>query len=232
MLNEEDVQWLAEHYQGLTVTPEGISGTVDIKATYNLETNLFLNIKKNTSDDVGGVRLSGSFKINIRERSIKPFSKLPALRIENIEPIPDRHINISDDSACLCSPLVEDEYLIPLFNFKSFFEKLVIPFLYGQLFYIQNGSWPWHDYSHGSMGLLESYVKVSNPQKGEECLQLLKRDKYWEKNIKPLLFSKEIKGHRPCICNTGNQIRRCHPEAWKGLILLKKNLNDQGVELN
>lgn len=230
MLSEEDIKWLADHYSGLTVTPEGISGTVDIKATYNLEINRFLNLREGVTDEIGGIRLLGSFNINIQERIVKPFSELPALRIEGIEPHADRHINLSDGTACLGTPLDEKKYLDPEFQFQPFFEELVIPFLYGQLFYSQEGSWPWRDYGHGSIGLFESYARLGDSITAEECIQKLSKDTVWPK-IKLILSKKsEIKGHTDCFCPKKDRIRN-HAEAWVGLRKLRTDIIKQELTL-
>ena len=231
MLNEEDAKWLGENYPRLIPTPDGISGTIEITATYNLETNRFLKIQRGAVDDVGGVRLTGSFNISICERIVKPFSELPALMIEGVEAVANRHINICDGTACLCSPLVEDEYLIPKFQFQFFFEKLVVPFLYGQLFYSREKSWPWPDYGHGSVGLLESYERLGNPKITEKCLLKLSHDNNWQSIKSALKQKSEIKKHTLCFCEAKDKIARCHPMAWDGIKRLRFDIADQNITI-
>lgn len=231
MLNEDDINWLAEYYPVLTATTEEISGAIEITATYNLETNRFLNLSGGVIDAVGGIRLSGSFTISIRERVDKPFSELPGLRIDGLEANPARHINRSDGTACLGSPLDEGKYLIPEFRFQPFFEELVIPFLYGQLFFSREGFWPWPDYDHGSIGLLESYARLADSSMAEKCLKKLSNDKEWPV-IRALLRQRsDLKGHTLCFCESKGKMKNCHPEALDGLKKLQVNTREQGLML-
>jgi hypothetical protein len=96
---------------------------------------VFKFLKKIYVTKFGGVKLNGSFKINVEERSDKAFSDLPALYVENVDTSMDRHFSQRDKSGCLCSPLEENEFLFPTFRFQPFIEELIIPFLYGQLYF-------------------------------------------------------------------------------------------------
>jgi len=176
--------------------------------------------------------LEGSFNIKIEERKNKTYSNLPALFVEGVDIIADRHINTYDKSACLCSPLEENEFLEPTFKFELYFEHLIVPFLYGQLFYNSEKRWPWSEYAHGSVGLLDSYLIISDSSKAKECQQKLAADIInWPRIRTALLQKSDIKGHTQCFCPKRDQIRRCHPNAWKGIQLLKNHLRMQGVTI-
>lgn len=233
MLTEHDKKWFFENYPDLSYSEdEGISGTVTFKAAYNKDINRFLILSNNIENTVGGLELGGTFTISIKETIDKNLSELPSLYIEGVNPIANRHINETPDNhrACLCSPFIEDQYLIPTFNFKRYFEELVIPFLYGQLFYDQESHWPWQDLSHGSIGLLESYFKINDSNKAKECLEKLPRDiKNW-RNIKILLNQKaSIGGHTLCFCQNGSKIRNCHIDAWKGIEKLRQDIKNKSL---
>jgi hypothetical protein len=132
MLTASDKEWLAENYPDLSIESDTkIAGEVEFIATYNEEPGRFLQIEQDTVDGVGGVRLSGTFRITIAARTVFRDSRLPALTVEGVDAIPDRHFNQSDLSACVCNPLEEDEFLYPQFNFQRYFKELVVPFLYG-----------------------------------------------------------------------------------------------------
>ena len=118
--------------------------------------------------------LDFEFAIRIEERKPTAYSALPTLFVGGLEPNPQRHIS-RDSSACLCSPLEESEFLLPQFFFRSYFEKLVVPFLYGQAYFSLHQRWPWSEYSHSAVGLLESYATSHGAEKIETCLALLKR---------------------------------------------------------
>ncbi len=230
MLTDEDKIWLNKEHPGLVYSNEdGISGNLVLNATYNKELNRFLILGDNVDNVVGGLQLTGTFNIKIKETKDKILSLLPSLYIDGVEAIADRHINQTPERrACLCSPFIENKYLTPVFSFKKYFEELVIPFLYGQLFYDKEKRWPWDDLSHGSIGLLESYFKINDSSRAKECLERLPRDlQNWSRIKELLLLKNNIKGHTPCLCGKGNKIRDCHIDAWKGAELLRQNIKEQ-----
>lgn len=225
MLRWEDEEWLAESQPRLIPNGSGVEGTIAFRATFNAETGLFLILSEGVTDGVGGLPLCGEFSIRIEERGDKSLSALPALRVDGVEPISDRHFSQLDKTACLCSPFEEKEFLQPNFKFRPFIEQLVIPFLYGQLFYSLNRRWPWPDYSHGVVGLLESYAKCSDSIDPRECLRLLMMDgRAWPKLKLALLQKSSIKGHTTCFCPKADHIRRCHPDALRGIQRLQREL--------
>lgn len=234
MLTTEDREWLRVAYPELACSETGeISGTLDFSATYNEKENCFLILGNGIEDTVGGLRLDGKFKIEIRDTPDVVTSRLPSLYIEGVAPVADRHINETpnDHRACLCSPLVEEKYLTSDFQFRRYFEELVMPFLYGQLFYDREKRWPWQDLSHGSIGLLESYYRLGNPTKAKECLEKLPRDGQNWGRIKTALAKKSrISGHNICFCKSGEKLRSCrHADAWKGAERLRKDILAQGL---
>jgi hypothetical protein len=233
MLTEKDKQWLTEHYPNLLVESDNkVFGEVSFTATHNKESGRFLEIGLDTVDGVGGLRLSGTFQIAITARTITPHSRLPALTIESVETISDRHINQSDLSACLCNPLEEDEYLEPEFDFQRYFKELVMPFLYGQLYYSQEGHWPWFDYAHGGLGTIEAFSRNPTPEKANECIQRISQEIQLWKIVKPLLLQREgIKGHTLCPCPKHDHLRRCHPTALDGLRLLRNAVREHFIQL-
>lgn len=231
MLNETDEAWLRSTYPALVSTGDAVSGTIDFTASYNRDTNRFLILDDQLPDQSAGTALSGSFQIRIEKRRDDSTSILPPLYIHGIDPIPDRHVNPTDGSACLCSPLEEREFLQPEFQFRPFLEQLVIPFLYGQLFYTSEGSWPWTEYAHGATGILESYSKLPDRTRVEECLRQLVRDANWPRIRSTLRQQPYIKGHTLCFCKKMDQIRRCHPAALEGARRLQQDLRTLGIAL-
>lgn len=233
MLTESDKQWLAEHHPGLTVeSDDKVVGEVTFAATYNGKSGRFLQIYAGTLDGVGGLRLSGMFRIAIAARTVFRDSRLPALTVEGVDTISDRHFNQSDFSACVCNPLEEDEFLEPQFDFQRYFKELVIPFLYGQLYFSQEGRWPWFDYAHGGLGTIEAFSRNPTLAKAQECIQRVVREVQLWKIIKPLLLQKsDIKGHILCTCSRQDHLRRCHPVALTGLRLLRKAVKEHSIQL-
>ncbi|MGC2745038.1 MAG: hypothetical protein WA672_17820 [Candidatus Angelobacter sp.] len=224
MTSNEDERWLAEKYPGLVVHDNAIIGKLSFIATYDENINQFF-IMRDGEVDVGGVVLSCEYQIRIVPRHKVTYSALPAVYVDGIEIVDDRHLSF-DHSACLCSPLQEKEFLFPAFNFPKFFEELVVPFLYGQSFYSKYNRWPWPEYAHGAIGLLESFVdeQALDPDMSQNFLAVLAVDKRTWPNIKAALQRDQIKGHTPCFCPKHEQIRRCHPKALIGIRKLQQQV--------
>src|SRR5207247_4350992 len=154
----------------------------------------------------------------------KSHSDLPALRVPSVDSSADRHFNQADKSACLCSPFEEGDFLHPNLNLRRYLEELVIPFLYGQSFYSIYKKWPWQEYSHGAVGLLESFADNSDAVDVSECIAKLQMQKDTWPRIRSALLRGNIKGHTPCFCRKSDHIRRCHPQALRGVRLLQARI--------
>src|SRR4051794_32258009 len=103
MLTKSDEEWLNRSHPNLLFNGSSISGTINFAATYNAEINRFLILEDGVVDEVGGIPLSGTFKIRIEPRLTFSHSALPAVYVDDVEPIENRHFGF-DKSACLCSP--------------------------------------------------------------------------------------------------------------------------------
>jgi hypothetical protein len=231
MLQENDKEWLHHNHPGLIAAENGVAGTLEFSASYNEQSNTFVIDADGVSDQEGALTLAGSFTIRIEERATSSTSRLPALYVEGVDPTDDRHFNQQDKSACLCIPFEEDEFVQPAFQFRLFFERLIIPFLYGQIFYSSRGRWPWTEYAHGATGILEAYSKLCDQSRATECLRLLAKDRVWPRIKSALRQTPQIKGHTPCFCPKKDHIRRCHPGALKGLLRLQQDIDALGLPI-
>jgi hypothetical protein len=231
MLTKEDESWLFTAYPQLVPSKNGVAGTIEFKAAYNSETGRFLILPDGTDADGVGTILSSRFNVRIEQRTSILFSILPAVYVEDVAPLEERHFSQADKSACLCSPFHEQELLKPQFQFKRFLEELVIPFLYGQTFYSTHQRWPWAEYSHGATGLLEAYLNISDESRAEECLTTLAKDRNWSRIESALQQKPHIKGHIPCFCPKQDHIRRCHPKALQGLLQLQRDIRALGTPI-
>jgi hypothetical protein len=231
MLREIDEQWHHDTYPGLIPVENGVAGTVEFTASYNEQGNIFVIHTDGLTNEEGVLTLTGRFQIRIEERTDRSASRLPALYVQGVDPTGDRHFNQKDKSACLCIPFEEDEFFQPEFQFRLFVERLVIPFLYGQIFYSSRGHWPWTEYAHGATGILEGYSKILDQNRATECLHLLAQDRAWPRIKSALRQSPQIKGHTPCFCSTMDHIRRCHPGALKGALRLQRDLEALGIPI-
>ncbi|MGA2605959.1 MAG: hypothetical protein ABSD89_05980 [Halobacteriota archaeon] len=231
MLKESDEQWLHDTHPALIPAGNSITGAIEFRASYGQQSNRFSILADHAADPIDAVTLSDAFQIRIEERSDKSDSRLPALYVQGIDPTPERHFNQRDKSACLCSPFDENDFLEPEFQFRPFFEQLVIPFLYGQVFCSSKGHWPWAEYAHGATGILEAYSKVRDQNRAQQCLQKLAQDMSWPKIQSALRQKPYVKGHTPCFCLRMDQIRRCHPVALEGALRLQRDLRALGIPI-
>jgi hypothetical protein len=219
MMTSEEEYWLRASFPGLVLRDEAVTGTISFTATYNCETKQFLRLGHDVVDDVGGIRLSSAWAIHIQQQQPEnPFTRLPTLKVDGIDPSADRHFR-KNKNACLCSPLEENDFLWPQLDFRRFFEELVIPFLYGQRFYSEYHRWPWPEYAHNATGLLEAFHDRPLRENAdvERFLQMLAVDSAVWPSLRAALEREVIKGHVPCFCHIRDQIRRCHPKALLGL---------------
>ena len=232
MVTSDEREWLSAAQPGLVPGNGNIAGVVQFTATYNPDVNLFSILNIEDADDVGGVKLVCRYQLRIVEREIGGCFALPAVYVDGIEPVPDRHFR-ADGSACLCSPLEEKDFCSPTLEFRRFLEHLVIPFLYGQSFYSEYKRWPWKEYAHNSTGLLESFADCgpTTTEETEKLLRFLAADRKSWPGIKAALLRDKAKGHISCFCPKGDHIRRCHPRALDGLRRLHKLVKEQAISL-
>jgi hypothetical protein len=233
MLKEDEKSWLKDRYAGLVPSAAGVTGYVEFQAGYNDQTGDFQIFHGEDSTAYPGLILSGRFDISIKERTDKSLSALPAVCVEGVELIPNRHFSRKDNTACLCSPFIENEYLEPEFRFPIFLEQLVIPFLYGQLFYSRESRWPWMDYAHGSTGLLESYVHTNDRNILQRRIGQLGQDRAaWSRISKAIRQKFQIKDGAPCFCPKRHQIKKCHPNALRGIRQLREDVRALGIRVS
>ena len=166
MLADEDIEWLSLTYPELLLGATGIVGRLEFTATYNPESDRFWEVEECASDPVGGRRLSGRFSVRIEPRTDTTHSRLPALFVTDLAPSMPRHFNQTDGSGCVCNPLEEEDFLQPTLDFRRYMKELVVPFLYGQVFFNKEGRWPWFEYEHGNLGLIEAYGRKAHPRHG------------------------------------------------------------------
>jgi len=231
MANKDDAHWMVEKYPALAAAGDAVAGTIEVTAGYSQLSNLFVILENAIRPPADAVVFAGSFRIRIEQRTRCAVSRLPAVYVDDVDPIPDRHFLPDDKSACLCSPFEEDEFLKPDLQFRPFLEQLIIPFLYGQLYYSSKGRWPWKEYAHGVTGLLEAYSLFGGESRAAECLQKLARYPAWP-DIKRALGQKPyMKGHIRCFCEKKDKIRRCHPDALAGLRRLQGDIKALGIAI-
>ena len=236
MLAKNDVEWLEARYSQLSPNAEGtkVAGALPFAGAYEKTSNKFTLIEAGDTSKHTGIILSGSYNIAI-EKSPDP-ERLPRLYVndETLPHIADRHFypNQTNQPACVCGIVEEARFLSEGFDFKKYLEEYVIPFLYGQKYYDAHGEWPWRDYAHDTAGALESYFFDGSPEFISTILkQLRAMTGDWER-VKSILESiDQPKGHILCFCKRHDHIRRCHPDAWRGLIKFHTNLRNSRISI-
>lgn len=134
------------------------------------------------------------------------------------------HRNPGTGTACLCVKQEERRRFPKGANLRHFIEELVVPYLFGLSHFDEHGKWPWPDYSHGSLGIVEYYAEATDDLSNEtigSTLDLLKQDICWR------YFRKQIRkpsAMRMCVCGSRMPISRCHKGVWTGIIKLNADI--------
>lgn len=235
IFTNEEVEWIKKHYPSLILNADGreLSGRLNFLATFNKESGKFLILKNGGKNMIGGETLDCNYEITIKIRNDPhTVSNLPAVYTseQEIKPSPERHFSF-DKSACLCNVLEEESFVTKGYSFLLFLEELVIPFFYEQKFYDRYKKWPWGEYGHGNLGLLE-YYSESRAQFGKdkivELVRRLRSDVKWKEYGK---YLNKRKPRRICLCPSGIYFDKCHPEAWRGLQLLQDTVKNLKIDI-
>lgn len=148
----------------------------------------------------------------------------------NLADIRDIHWT-KENGACLCVRQQEKTKLPPGSDFVYFVENLVTPYFYGLSFFEEYGRWPWREYSHGGLGVLEYYAEDPTEQTKESIEKLVPvftGDKAHWKKYRAQLVSPSI--NKICICGSKQSFSSCrHGLAWKGLLRLHEDLKRLGM---
>lgn len=127
-------------------------------------------------------------------------------------------------SACLCVKQEEKIKFPPGSSFIDFIEKLAIPYFYGLSYFNENGKWPWKEYSHGALGILEYHstdAVEATEEKIFDIVSALRADNKWRKNRKIL---QKLRNDCLCMCGSNKLFKECHPNAFNGLLKLKSDM--------
>jgi len=138
--------------------------------------------------------------------------------------IRDLHYNTNNRTACVCVKQEEKTKFPPGSDLVHFIEALAIPYLYGLSFYDEQGYWPWGEYSHGAIGLLEYYADDPSEQSKEDIEVIagtFRDDLNWKR------YSKQLRKPSPdksCPCGKDKPFQKCHADAYRGLLRLNGDL--------
>ena len=222
--NEQETSEVKQKYPGLNLTKPGVwQGTLDFHATYN------------------EVAISGSYQVAIIVPKDFP-SKFPTIaetggRIQSIagkygiSDLRELHCNPKNLSLCLCVKQEEKTRLPAGSKFIDYIDELVVPYLFGLSFFDQRGAWPWGEWSHGVLGMLEHYSENTTQQSVESITELgptIKADEDWK------YYTFQIRKpspKKPCVCGSKKPISGCHKKAWRGIILLSADVKKYKLDV-
>ncbi len=142
------------------------------------------------------------------------------------------HCNPSQqNTACLCIRQEEKEKFPLNSNLIVFIENLVVPYLYGLSYFEKFGKWPWGEYSHGGLGVLEYHAEDPTElteQNIKEITKLLRADENWKEYSKQL---RKLSSEKFCICGSRKPFRKCHKKAWQGINRLHSDIHNFGFNV-
>ncbi len=157
----------------------------------------FFNVLPRAEEIRSGGRLD-RFEIRLELSSKFPYDEPRLLETGKRIPKTDtRHIN-SDKSCCY---VIWEEWLInpKSTSIKALLDGPIYDYFFSQYYFENFKKWPFDDYDHGKIGMLQSFSNTLTCRNDEnEVMRWL------------IMLSKpKIKGHWPCPCNSNKIIRCC-----------------------
>jgi hypothetical protein len=189
----------------------------------------------------GGVAIEDAFEIEIETPPRYP-NAIPVLREvggrteeiarkHRVRSILDLHKNPGPGTACVCVKQEETIRFPPGSTLNTFVDNLVVPYLYGLAFFDRNGRWPWGEYSHGTLGILE-FVGDHGIEPSVEAIRSLAGDIQQDSEAKVLLQQlHRLSQNRHCPCGSRRPFRRCHANAWRGLLQMRRAMKKLGLSV-
>lgn len=122
-----------------------------------------------------------------------------------IQPIPDRHIN-PDSSACLFAPPQRWEKWPPRLGMKEFLDGPVREFFFSQAYFELEKEWPFGEWQHGNVGVVEYYLLKLGLRSVRQLKELLQ---YLPYSSAPRQWK--------CPCNHDKRLKNCHWDKFTEL---------------
>lgn len=235
MITVNEINWLKKEFPKLEIN-EGhtiIEGVIDFTSVYDPISKKFTALLK-PGLVYPGLVLSGSYKVKMT--SSKKDRSYPELQVFVPEDKwkMDRHFYPNTEGkACLSGPVEEDDLFARGYCFFEYFERFVIPFLYGQTYYDSKKQWPWKDYAHGAVGVLQSFYSCGDSYEHvQACLRRLRSEPTWMR-LKPILAGGvRIDGKTTCFCGSGEKMVKCHGTIWYAIVKFQKSVRETGISLD
>ncbi len=236
MWSQQDAEWLLSNYPGLRIQNESdIAGEITFQVLVKDRLCQINPTKEQISQSVHNSELyiCDSYKVRIsRENSLLPKVFEVGGRIAEVakckgKSLLDMH-QFQDGGLCLASPIEVFEAFFRKFEIEVLINDFVIPYLAAQSYFSKKGVWLFGELSHGITGVLEwlAHQDQSNRQHIKITLIYL-----GELGLLNEIVGKRPRGHDPCICGKKKKMRDCHPEAMKGILILR-NARAQNIHGN
>lgn len=216
VFSDEEISSVKARYPGLDLSGPGtIEGTLNMEAVFDgciLSDSFEVRI---TATSPNSDYVPALYEIGGRTKAIADKYGITDLRM--------LHFNI-DGTACVCVKQMEKRKFPFGSELLVFVEELAVPYLYALSRFQESQQWPWGDYSHGALGLLEFAADDPNEQSEEDIEQIaatVRRDMCWKRYFKPL---RKTASGNICPCGSGKKFNICHEKAYQGLIRLKADL--------
>lgn len=219
----EEIAEVLARYPGLRTTGDGkVEGTFDLHAVYDGEERR----------DAFQVRIAAPPDYpNSIPSLIETGGRTAAIAAKHgIDDLRDLHRNPGTGTACVCVKQEEPRRFPVGANLAHFIEVLAVPYLFGLSHFDDHGKWPWPDYGHGVLGIVEYYADAAVAPSHEpisSTLDLLKKDPSWHELRRQI---RKPSAMRMCICGSRRPISRCHKGVWAGI--KKLNADMQKLNLN
>jgi len=220
----EELSEVQNRYPRLRTTENGVAeGVLDLHAVYDGEERR----------DAFQVRIvAPSDYPNSMPLLLETGGRTAAIATKyGIEDHRDLHRNPGTGAACLCVKPEERRRFPKGANLPHFIEELVVPYLFGLSHFDEHGKWPWPDYSHGTLGIVEYYADAAEELSNESIgltLALLKQDISWRKLRKQI---RKPSAMRMCVCGSRKAISRCHKGVWAGITKLNGDIQKLGLDM-
>ncbi|GEM_PF-1332765 len=217
--SREEIQAVESFFPKLKlVEPTVWEGEIDLSASYDgCEINDLYQISVTVHPDrIPDLREIGG-------RTLQVARKYDLADIRSLHCAPDSRI------ACLCTKQEELKRFPVGSDMVKFLKELAVPYLYGLSFYEVYGKWPWKEYSHGVMGLLEYEADEQGQHTVysiSSLVQFFLKEKKWPKYREQLIHPK---GYGPCPCGSRIPFYACHNRSWIGLQHLHRCMDQLGI---
>lgn len=236
MLSDMERTWLRHNYPDLDYDPSQftISGELAFRMHYsgNPVAGFVVNPDESFSSK-GGVLLQDVYEIQIKHMNsnLLPEVKevggrlIHSMSRWNLVNPQDLHM-FMDGSLCLCPPTEFHTYFPHGFNIVDYFNRLLVPFFYYQSYFEKYGKEPWRGYSHGDLGILESYQNLVERDGPATRVMALEFSRSLSEGTRTQLKENvRLKGFNACLCGSGRKFSKCHVKALHGFNSLRRSLH-------